>query len=403
MLNETVDIKIINMLSSLLKSSSFTDTLFVSLAGDNSNGSSWTKAYTSLTTALDWIATNQATGESHLIMIGVGTFDIDITGNPEYRGLSIGLIGTGRNSTFIINDHATATTILMFDGCELIISNLTFHTGNNNITGLRLVEDVGGLGHGTIIDNVEFHAYIPTGAHSLLYLESDVEGLRMTNCWFFGHSAHTTAIYTDDATYNYYQNIHIYGCLMGIHLSDADDRYNHFKDIYFQLCITCIQIDVVGDGNIFENIYFIGTLTTNIDDSTGQTYWINLFKNQESAEATEIYLPDNLTGVTITAGIGANIWSAADADVIAAVSATTPYRLLGFSYECAATEKYAIRFYAAGTDYIGRVLLEGTANICKNYYFERPIWIQQGEALQASAKSETGGNNILVWAIIEMF
>lgn len=404
MLNETVDIKVIHYIKSLIKGIGFTDALFVSSAGDNSDGSSWENAYTSLTTALDWVVANQSSGESHLIMIGTGTFDINTTGDPEYRGLSIGLIGMGRNSTFITNDHASAISILMFDGCELIISGLTFHTGNNNITGLKLIEDVGGLGHGTIIDDVEFNAYTPTGAHTLLYLQSDVQGMRMTDCWFYGLSTMTTAIYTDDATYNYYQNIHIYRCLMGIHLSDSDDRYNYFKDIYFEQCTTCIQMDgATADGNLFENIYFVGLATTYIDDTSGQTFFKNLYKILEQNEQMEIYLPDDLTGVTITAGVGANTWSAADADVVAAASATSPYQLLGFSYECAATEKYAIRFTAGGTDYITRVLLEGTANVCKNYYFEKPIMIQQGAALQASAKSETGGNNIIIWAIIEMF
>ena len=396
--------EIVRMIMSLAHAIGFTETLFVSAAGDNSDGSSWNRAYTSLKTALDWIANNQAAGESHCIMIGASTFDIDTTGEPEYRELSIGLIGMGRNSTFITNDHATATSILVFDGCELIISGLTFHTGNNNITGLKLVEDVGGLGHGTFINDVEFHAYTPTGAHSLLYLESDVEGLRMTNCWFYGLNTMTTGIYTDDATSNYYENIHFDNCLIGIHLSDSDDRFNFFKNIYFRYCDTCIQIDdVAATLNHFENIYFEYTYTTIIDDTSAQSYFYNLYKNQLMAEATEIYLPDDITGVIITAGVGANIWSAVDADVVPAVAATAPYRLLGFSYECAATEKYALRFIAGGTDYITRILLEGTANICKNYYFERPIWIQQGEALQASAKSETGGNNILVWAIIEMF
>lgn len=396
--------EVVRAIMGLGQAINFTNTIFVSKAGTNYDGSSWEQAYTSLKTALDWIAANQTTGESHLIMIGTGTFDINTTGDPEYRDLSIGLIGMGKGNTFISNDHATATAILLFDGCELIISNLTFFTGNNNIAGLKLEEDVGGLGVGTIIDNVEFMAHTPTGAHSLLVLQSDVEKLSMTNCWFYGLNTMTTGLYTDDATYNYYQNIHFNGCLIGIHLSDADDRYNYFKDIYFEFCDICIQMDsATADGNMFENIYFVQYYTTMINDVSGQTHYKNLCKVLEYNEAIEEYFPDDLTGVVITAGVGANTWSAADADVVPAVSATSPYKLLGFSYECAATEKYAVRFIAGGTDYITRTLLEGTANICKNYYFENPIIIQQGEALQASAKSETGGNNVLIWAIIEMF
>lgn len=399
-----LDIKVVHTIRSLAHSIGFTDTLFVATSGDNSDGSSWEKAYTLLTTALDWIKANQTSGESHLIMMGAGTFDMDTTGDPEYRDLSIGLVGMGRNSTFLTNDHASATAILMFDGCELLISNLTFFTGNNNITGLKLEDDVGGVAHTVFIDNVEFRAFTPTAAHSLLYLQSDADRVNVTNCWFYGNGTWTTGIYTDDATYNYYENIHFWRFLVGIHFSDVQDRYNYLKDIYFEQCTTCILMDgATADGNLFENIYFIGQATTYISDASGQTFYKNLYKVFEQSEATEIYLPDDLTGVTITAGVGGNTWSAADADVVPAVSATSPYKLLGFSYECAATEKYALRFIADGTDYISITLLEGTANICKNYYFKEPIIIQQGTALQASAKSETGSNVILIWAIIEMF
>lgn len=406
MLNEEVDIKVINYLKSFAKSMGFMDTLFVSTAGDNSDGSSWQKAYTSLVTALDWISSNQSTGESHLIMIGDGSFDINTTGDPTYTSLNIALIGMGKNKTWLYNSHASATSILYFDGCALTIAGLTFYTVNSNIEGLHLDDSVGSFaGNGTVIEDVDFRVLTPTGAHTLLYMEGSIEKLQMKNCDFYGNVTHTTAIYTDDATYNHYENIHLDSCLMGIRLNDADDKHNYFKDIYFSYCATCIQIDnAAADGNHFENIYFDYTYTANIVDNAGLTYYNNLHKNGVCYEAHEEYLPADLTGVTVTAGVGANTYAAADTEIVPAASATAPYLLLGFAYECAATEKYAIRFIQhGGTGYALEIIVEGTANVLKDYYFEKPVIIPQGIALDASIKSETGSNNMLVWAIIEMF
>lgn len=405
MLNEEVDIKVINYLKAFAKSIGFTDTLFVSSAGDNSDGSSWEKAYISLIAALDWVATNQSTGESHLIMMGDGTFDMDTTGDPEYTSINVALIGMGKNKTFITNDHATATSILKFDSCGLTIANLTFFTGDNNITGLHLDCTAGSyLSDGTIIENVDFKAQTPTGSHSLLYIEGSTEKLNMNNCDFYGNITHTTAIYTDDATHNYYSNLHFYSCLIGIHLSDADDDSNYFKDIYFSRTDTCIQIDsAASNDNYFENIHFSYTYTTNISDASQSNYYHNLMKDGVAWEEQEGYYPDDLTGVPVVAGVGFNAFSAADVVIKTAVAATEPYYVKGFAYEADTTERWAVRFtVGSGTGRATISIVGGVAGSLKEYYFKKPFIVRQGDTLECAVKSITGGNTMDIWLIIEV-
>lgn len=404
MLNETVDVKVINLLKSMFKSIGFTDTLFVSSAGDDSNGSSWTKAYTSLKTALDWVAANQSTGETHLIMMGDGTFDMDTTGDPEYTSINVAIIGMGKNKTFLTNSHASATSILKFNSCALTIVNLTFNTENNNITGLHLDCSVGSwLNDGTVINNVDFRLLTPTGAHSFLYMEGSVEKLSMKNCSFYGYITLTTGIYTDDAAFNYYENIYFYTCLIAIHFTDADDCANRFKDIYFDWCDVCIQIDIAATwGNYFENIHFNYTYTTNIDDVGGTNYYHNLIKNAISWDYQEEFYPNDLTGIPVAAGVLANAYSAANVEIRSAAAATAPYYVKGFAYEADTGEKWGVAFeIGLGTGGQSFSIVEGVANELKEYYFKKPFIVRQGQSLECAVKSETGGNTMNIWLIIE--
>lgn len=399
-----VDIGIINLLKSIVKATCYTDTLFVSSAGDNSDGSSWTKAYTSPISALDWIKDNQAVGETHLVMIGDGTFDMNTTGDPEYTSINVAIIGMGKNKTWLTNDHASATSILKFDSCGLTIANLTIHTGNNNITGLHLDCNVGSwLQDGTIIENVDFRVLTPTGAHTFLYIEGSVEKLHMSNCTFYGYITYTTAIYTDDATYCTYTNLQFHTCLIGIHLNDADDRYNVFKDIYFSYCDICIQIDNAGaGGNYFENIHFNYTYTTNISDAGATNYYYNLIKNGYSWEVQEEIYPNNLTVIPVIAGAGANSYGAANTEIKSVAATLNPYYVKGFTYEADTSEKWGVTFEVdLGIGAQTFSIVEGVANELKVYYFNKPFIVRQGVALECAVKSETGGNTMSIWLIIE--
>lgn len=401
MLNEDVDIKVINAIKSLQTFSAtvnFADVLYVSSAGDNSDGSSWDKAYTSITTALDWIAANQSSGEFHLVLIGAGSFDINTTGNPTYDE-KIAIVGLGQNISKITNSHASATSVLKLTGIGYM-ANLMIDTGATSIDGLLLN---GTSVDGYEIDNVYFEGDSCTGAMSLLKIDGAAEYIKVTNCKFHGVAANTTAIHLDSCSEAWFRHIWIDTALIGIHLDNAGDDSNHFRDIHFDACTTGVQIDLAGaTSNHFEDLQFY-SCTTNISDSgTSTLFWDLHLLPKPAATVT----PSNLTGVTVTAGAGANTYGAAVTEIRAAASATKPYYVTGILIEPATAEKWGIALFDdGGTTAFWEGVLEqarGVANVAQREMFPDKYLCGQGTQLSAKVKSETGGNNVLIWLYLEI-
>ena len=394
MLGETVDIKVINLLKSLAKALGFEDTLFVSSAGDNSDGSSWIKAYTSLTTALDWIASNQSSGQFHLIVTGVGSFDIDTTGNPTYDE-NIAIVGMGRNLTTITNSNSGATCILKFTG-SAILSNLKIDVGATSIDGI-LVNGTGA--NGFEAENVHFEGDTATGAMDLLMLDGGVKYPKIRDCFFHGVVTNTTGIHLDDCTDGLFKDNEVDDCLIGIHLDNADDDDNHFEIFEIDDCVMGIQIDNAGStGNAFFHIYLYGC-TANIDDNGTSTELFDI--NADSLNAT--LAPADLTGVVVTAAAGANNWTVADVEIRNVAAATKPFYVTGVVFEFDTLEKWGIRLTKdGGTTYFWDGILEAAANRSNRILFNERYLVSQGTAIECSVKSETGGNDADIWINIEV-
>jgi len=389
------DIDIVQNIKKLNFAFGFTKTLYVNSAGDDSDGESEETAYTSITTALDWIASNQSSGECHLIVVGIGSFDVNTTGDPTYDE-NIIILGSGPEKTIITNSHASATSVLKLTGYSAIY-NLSITTGATSINGLLVG---GSTADGFCCSSVVFDGSLATGALSLLYLDDSLYHINVKNCVFKSEATNVTAIHLNDCSYGTFSDIWIWRALIGIHLDHADDDYNIFSNIILDDNATGIKIDNAGSAmDYFNKIYFF-SCTTNINDASTTSYYNDIYLNDSNVKI-DVH-PDDLTGTTVTAGVGANTFAAADTEIRSVAAATKPFYVLGFDYEVATSEKWGVRFITStGTDYFHQCVVEGVANQLKNYMFENPILVRQGESVSCSVKSETGGNNTQIWLRIK--
>jgi hypothetical protein len=381
--------EVVRAIMSLAHAISFTETIFVSAAGDNSDGSSWNRAYTSLTTALDWIEANQATGEVHCVMLGEGIWDMNLTGVPIYTA-SIALYGINSGDVEIINNHATATGVLQFTGwCSINDVQIGCGTGEIGIT-------LNGINaYGCRLNNIVFDCTLLAGAADAIQLTGGASYCIIDNIIIVGEVTNTTGIRLDTANHNIIQNVKVMTALVGIHLDNATDDSNIFKDFYLHTCTTGILVDAGAADNHFNTILFYGN-TTRINDN-GTT---NLFNNILLSTNIVSVSPDDLTGILIVGGVGANVYSAAAVQIRAA--SATPFKIIGIGYECAVAEKTGIRLYSdGGTNTILDITVETEAGLYKSELLD-PIFVNQGLAIHGRVKSEAGGNNCIIWLLIQI-
>ena len=339
--------ELIRRIKELAMSIGFTETLFVSVAGDNSDGSSHAHAYTSLKTALDWIEANQVTGETRLIMLGSGIWDMNLTGVPIYTK-AIAIYGIdSRNQALILNSHATATGVLKFTGwCSL--NNITIDCGLGEI-GIE-IEGTGAIG--SRLRKLHFDCEALTGAADAILIDGGASYVKLWDIHIDGEVVNTTAIRLNNANHCQIQEIKTHNILVGIHLDNALDDNNVIENIHLNTCITGLLIDAGAANNHFEHIFFHNN-TTRIDDNGTTTRFTNI----HLGVATTIIAPDDVAGVSITGAAGANNWTAVAVQIRAA--SATPFRIVGVRFECAVAERTGIRLYSdGGTNPIFQDLIE---------------------------------------------
>lgn len=387
-----VEPELVRAVMSLAHSIGFTETLFVSAAGDNSDGSSWDRAYTSLTTALDWIEANQNNGEVHCIILGSGNWDMDLTGTPTYNA-NLAIYGIdSRNQAVILNSHATATGVLEFTGW-VSLNNLTIDCGIGNI-GIN-IDGVGCIG--SRLRKLHFDCAALAGAAEAILIDGGASYIKLWDIHIDGEVVNTTGIRLNEANHCQIQEIKIHDTLVGIHLDNAADDNNEIENVHLNICTTGLLIDAGATNNHFEHIFFSGC-TARIND-LGTT---NLFTNIYVAAIVASISPTDLTGQVITAG-AANVWTAVAVQIVAA--AAKPFYIIGYSYECAAAERYGLRlFIDGGTNPVVDEVIETGAAIAGKTEFSNftKIWGNQGVAIHGRIKSETGANTMNVWIKLQI-
>lgn len=373
-----------------------TATLYVSPNGDNSDGSSWRRAYHTIQGALTVASTD--VNECTLILIGINTgpnnYDIDTTGDPTFTGNYI-LQGTHRTWQKIKNTHDTATSILKFTGYTSLY-NLNFNLGDASVNGVIMTKGA------FRVRRCEFVGESLGGAATALHIDGATtlkHGI-IENCDFKGHVTRMTALLLDNVASSNIHNSNFHECLTAIQIVNGNSDSNSFSHLDIGSSGVALDLDA---GNIqhFCDITFHDN-TTNIDDVVGDHVW-----NEMKGAFAIGFEPDTFAGVTVATGNGINTWTAAPVEVRAAITATKPFRVIGISTEANATEKFRLRLSADnGLTWFKDFQFEGNANVNKRESFSFPegteFIFNKGIQITAESKSESDGiDNALVWLEIQ--
>jgi len=363
-------------------------TLRVSPNGTGVDGLSLRTAFTTIQDALDAASTDDE--DATLIIIsphGAGYYDIDTTGNPTWAANVI-LLGTHRNWAKIKNDHLGATSILKLTGRSSVIDlNFNLGTGNNGLIQTR---------GGARTRHCQFVGHdLTVPATALWYDTASQKHFKAYDLDFLGKDqTKMTAFKVDELCCSEFEHLRIHKCLVGVHILGADADENIFDTIDIGNCAKAIKIDA-GNGQHFSNITLHGN-TLNVEDTPRDHHWVNIHGAFPITTT-----PNDLAGVTITAGVGGNTWSAADTQVRAA--AAKPFRIVGVVLYPDAAEKYRVRLYD-GTTYFDDIYVEGGVGIGKRAASApsgTEFIFNIGTVISASAKSESGSNDIDVWLQVQ--
>ena len=370
-----------------------TATLYVSPDGDDSDGSSWSNAYTTIQGALAVASTD--VNECTLILIAPHAtyYDINVTGDPTYAGNYI-LQGTERSWTSIKNLHAGATSIIKFTG-KVSLRGLAFHlaAADNGVIF---------TGKGAHIYDCGFNATSSTGASTALWLDgaTTIRGAYLENIDIFGDVTNTTGLLVDNAADCDFRHITIHSCLVGLQQVNASSDGNQYCELDIGDCETGIDI-VGGDGAHFNDVVFHNNNTANITDAEYNHVYTNL--KGDFAIGVE---PIDFTGVNLPTGNSDNLYGAA-VEVRAAGTSTRVFRITGLSMEADASEKFMIRLEFTGSGrYFDTFIFEAVASGINKKSFTFPTGSDYlfniNTSISASIKSESVGiDNSLIWLIVQ--
>jgi hypothetical protein len=372
-----------------------TAVLYVSPNGDDTDGSSWTKAYTTIQGALA-VASADA-DDLTLIMIGphATNYDINTTGDPTYTG-NYCLKGSHRNWAKIKNEHASATSIMKFTG-RVCLEDITFDCGGAGTTINGVIISGSGT-KGSRIRHTYFEAEHVDGAHTGLLIEGGTEYIRLDDVMFHGVQANTTGLIMDDVKFSHLNGVQFHDCLTGLQITNADSDENTFNDLLFHENTLGLDLDA-GNGQIFDNIHFF-KCTERIDDEVGDASWKEIIGEFDITK-----YPDNFTGIEVATGAG-TAWTGAPVEIRSAATATVPFRVIGYVLEASASEKFDVKFTAdGGTTYFSIAPFEGVATGVNTKSGGAPsgtgFIFNKGTAIGAIARCESGGEEVDVWLLVQ--
>lgn len=356
--------------------------------GDDSDGLSIATAYTTLQGALDECDTSD--NACTLILIsphGSTHYDIYTTGDPTWSANVI-LKGSHRNWAKIMNTHASATSILKLTGRSSVIDlNFNLGTGNNGLIQTR---------GGARTRHCQFVGSNLTGAATALHYDTaDQKHFKAEDLDFLGHATHMTALKVDALSYSEFQKLRIHKCLVGVHIVGATADENSFDTLDIGDCAIGLDLDA-GNEQHFNEITLHGN-TLNIDDEVGDHIWTNI----HGAFPITVE-PDDMTGVTLTAGADANLWGS-DTQIRAAATSTKPFRIVAEYVEPAIAQWYQLRLSDdSGSTWFDRIMLSTSRAAGSLAPSGTEYIFNAGTRISGSVKAESGGNDtMLIWLKIQ--
>ena len=370
-----------------------TDVLYVCPTGDNSNGSSVAKAYTTIPGALAVASTN--INACTLIWVCVNTgpnnYDINTTGDPTFTGNYI-IAGTHRTWAKIKNEHETATSILKFTGYVSLI-NLNFNLGTSN-NGIIFAKGA------FRANRCQFVGEDLTSAKTALLLDGTgaLKHGKVDDCHFLGEgTTHMTGIKLDNVVRSKFKDIRIHDCKTAIQIVDAGSDVNEFDCIDIGDSGIGFDIDAGNEQHLCDVKFH--HCTTNIDDEVGDHLMCNIFGHFPT-----ILLPDNFTGVDLDTGAG-TAWGN-DTEILPAAGRDKPFRVVEVSVEADANEKFRIRLSSdSGATHFVDFQVEGETAAARRQSISLPSGTEEifnhATRISGSAKSESGSNTATVWIGIQ--
>lgn len=366
-----------------------TDTLYVSPDGDDSNGSNWNKAYTTIQGALDAASTDA--NDCTLIMIAPHPtyYDIDTAGDPTWAA-NVEIKGTHRLWAAIRNTHASATSIFKFTGKASIQDIAIFQTGT--VDGVIFTKS------GWRVRTCGFNSELITGAATSVVIDGSAAFIRggiMEHVQIRGAKAYSKGLQMHTAKINEFIDVNFHDCLTAIQIEHADSDSNYFTDIEIGNCTLGVDIDA-GNGQHFRQMYFHSN-TRNIDDEVGDHFWVDISGNF----SIKIY-PDDFTGITVPSAAGAGTWGTLT-ELVATGAIDNPFRIVGIHLQPAVSQNSRLRLTAdAGTTYHDDIFFDGNRREGTAAPSGTEFIFNADTKIEASAKVVGNGpDNIVTWIEIQ--
>lgn len=284
------------------------DWIYVSKEGDNSDGSSWEKAFTNLPQAVQAVPQDR---ELYGIKIGLGEYDINGPEDGIMPGMSRSILfcGQDRESVIITNDHTGATSVFGVNA-PTIFRNLTVSAREFS----RSIEFNTGANYSSIYDcDIKgrncFVTHYMDGPTSAIQFD-EVHDCHIEDVNICGEQGTTDAIEVENSRKITGTNIFIEYCQFGFHVDGSGSARNYFDNIVISDSLYGVEIGTGAHNNMFNHLHMseIMAHTEDVSSSIIDNGYDNKFCKVRLRPQIEEVTPELTTGVTLTSNAVADTY-----------------------------------------------------------------------------------------------